>query len=317
MSKTTRNNILIIITVLLVLTGIGIGAYFTMLALLRNTEYANLFSWITGIIFPALITFVVWIFRKYVYIKDWKLTLKKLKSVKNEEYIRISFAYLFRIKTDGKYLLVKNGQNIEVFQPVGGAYKCYDDEKKLLTIKYQVLDDDCIPSGESSKNDYRMRVPKCKLKKFVSRFCKYNDNDKRENITDLSREFREELVKNNIITDKNFATIKYRFCGRHFSDISFSEHFQCYELLIADIVELIPTESQEMEFRALKSNKQKGYYWATEEEISSRGCKKGTRHLKAFIANHTFKILPKNEKLLNKKKPVNREYFVNTSVADY
>ncbi len=39
--------------------------------------------------------------------------------------IRLSCAYLFQIKQDGKYLLIK-GNRIEQYQPVGGVYKYYN-----------------------------------------------------------------------------------------------------------------------------------------------------------------------------------------------
>ena len=38
--------------------------------------------------------------------------------------IRLSCAYLFRIKYNGKYLLVK-GNRIDQYQPIGGVYKYY------------------------------------------------------------------------------------------------------------------------------------------------------------------------------------------------
>ncbi|WP_374123545.1 SMODS-associated NUDIX domain-containing protein [Leptotrichia hongkongensis] len=39
--------------------------------------------------------------------------------------IRLSCAYLFQIKQDGKYLLIK-GNQIEQYQPVSGVYKYYN-----------------------------------------------------------------------------------------------------------------------------------------------------------------------------------------------
>lgn len=49
--------------------------------------------------------------------------LDKMKEIlfKNEE-IRVSAAYLFRIKIENKYLLVK-GNKISQYQPIGGVYK--------------------------------------------------------------------------------------------------------------------------------------------------------------------------------------------------
>ena len=48
--------------------------------------------------------------------------------------IRFSIAYLYKIKIDNKYLLIK-GNKIEQLQPVGGVYKVYSSfnviERKL------------------------------------------------------------------------------------------------------------------------------------------------------------------------------------------
>ena len=53
----------------------------------------------------------------------WKTWIKTLLS-RNNEY-RVSFAYLFRIKIDDKYLLTQ-GKRINQYQPVGGVYKYFD-----------------------------------------------------------------------------------------------------------------------------------------------------------------------------------------------
>ena len=95
--------------------------------------------------------------------QSWQISLRKHlrgKLIKKTDYIRISFAYLFRIKINGQYLLVKNERGTGKFQPIGGVYKYYDEEKTILTSrKYCVLEDSCIKIDGTSKNDYRMRVP--------------------------------------------------------------------------------------------------------------------------------------------------------------
>ena len=54
-----------------------------------------------------------------------------------EKEFRISYAYLFRIKIENKYLLIK-GKRIEQYQPVGGVFKYYNsfiDKYNLWEIK--------------------------------------------------------------------------------------------------------------------------------------------------------------------------------------
>ena len=242
--------------------------------------------------------------------KGWKSTLSNLlkeRKINKEDYIRISFAYLYRINVNGSFLLVKNGRNILKYQPVGGAYKCTPEEKAVLTgKKYGVVDDDFIGIDETSKDDYRMRVPARNLKKFVRRFIK---TKLRENIEDLSREFKEELIVSKILPKKHFKQIEYKFCGRHYTDLRFSTYNECYELLIADIVELMPTDIQKMVLVELQKIVSDEYIWATEKDILTCGVKKSTVNMSPNITDHSFKILPVKEKELIEYKE--RQYLVN------
>lgn len=47
---------------------------------------------------------------------------------RNQEY-RMSISYLFKIKIDNRYFLVK-GDHIEQYQPIGGVYKYYESFKE-------------------------------------------------------------------------------------------------------------------------------------------------------------------------------------------
>ncbi|MBR0171669.1 MAG: hypothetical protein IJQ21_02645 [Lachnospiraceae bacterium] len=58
----------------------------------------------------------------------------------------------------------------------------------------------------------------------------------------VGREFKEELIDTRLL---NWSHIEYRYCGRYMSDLRFEKHFQMYELLLADVVELMPTKEQE------------------------------------------------------------------------
>lgn len=221
----------------------------------------------------------------------WKASQRKLERgglIKKDSPIRISFAYLFRIMVDGKYFLVKNSRGTGMFQPVGGVYKMHDAEAQYLRQRFYAADDNSIPMDRSSKGDYRLRLKNRYLRKFVKRFDKTKD---RETIQNLSREFQEELVSTGILRGPEFDMLAYRECGRHFTELHFSEHFQCYELLMADIVELQLTAAQEEKFRKLMENRSTQYCFATSDEIESLGVKIGTEDLYATIGNHAKKIL--------------------------
>ncbi len=168
-----------------------------------------------------------------------------------------------------------------------------------------MVDDDRIPIDESSRRDYRMLLPDKHLRTFMKRFDK--SNKERENISNVSREFIEELVDTEIL---NWRKISYRFCGRHITELSYSKHFQCYELLLADIVELIPTEEQMKDLKRLMKDESSDYYFATTDEIKSLGVCRGTGKLEERIGDHSVKILQESEQDLERTNGYGNVYEV-------
>ena len=169
---------------------------------------------------------------------------------------------------------------------------------------FKIMDDDKIIIDESSRNDYRLRLEN----KYLRKFLRYFDTEKkRENIEDLTREFREELIEKGII---NWEEISYRYCGRHITDLKFGEHFQTYEILLADIVELLPTESQRNDLKSLEEKPSDQYRFATAEEISSFGVNTALGQFKDEIANHTVKILEENQCKLSKAMNDSKVYTI-------
>lgn len=239
---------------------------------------------------------------------NWKVSQRKLERggfISDDTIIRISFAYLYRIKIGNKYLLVKNERGTGKFQPVGGVYKLFDNEKMELKNRYQVKDDNKIPIDESSRDDYRLRIENKYLRKFVRRFDRKAN---REQIINLSREFKEELIDKGII---NWSQISYRFCGRHMTELQFSDHFQCYELLLADIVELIPTAEQEEDLKQLLKQHSDVYCFVNAEDITSLGINTGCGDLRETIADHSKKIIQENEGQLIRISNVGKSYKTN------
>ena len=174
-----------------------------------------------------------------------------------------------------------------------------------LKNRYQVKDDNKIPIDKSSRNDYRLRMENKYLRKFIRRFDRKAE---REQIYDLGREFREELMEKGIV---NWDQISYRFCGRHMTEIHFSDHFQCYELLLADVVELLPTPEQEADLARLVTQQSDIYRFATAEEINSLGIDTERGDLRETIADHATKIIQENEGQLMSFSNVGRTYSVH------
>lgn len=238
---------------------------------------------------------------------DWKTSQRKLERgdfIKDDTLIRISFAYLYRIKVANKYLLVRNVRGTGKYQPVGGVYKLAENEKIELKNRYKVKDDNKISIDESSRDDYRLRIENKYLREFIKRFDCGSD---RERINNLSREFKEELIDKSIV---NWKHISYRYCGRHITELHWGKHFQCYELLLADVVELIPTPEQEKDLRTLMRKPSEDYWFATAEEISSLGVDTNSGDLRETIADHSTKIIEENEGILIKSPGVGETYNI-------
>ena len=240
---------------------------------------------------------------------NWKISQRRLergKLIDKNTLIRISFAYLFRIKVGNKYLLIKNARGTGKYQPVGGVYKFRGAEKEALLNLFQIVDDDKIDIDDSSRDDYRLRLKNGDLRKFVKRFDGRAD---RENIADLSREFKEELVCGPVA---GWDRIEYRVCGRHITGLQFSDHFQIYELLLADVVELLPTKKQEGGLRLLVEGCDSGKYrWATAEKILSLGADVASGDLGANIAEHSKKILQETQDELIQIRGAGSQYAVD------
>lgn len=184
------------------------------------------------------------------------------------QYIRMSISYLFRIKVDGKYLLVK-GHRWQHYQPVGGVYKITDGASQIIE-ELGVLDDDLVPIDTVSMHDLRVRVPARKLVPFVRWF-----ESGRSRETAPWREFYEELVKPGILSSEDFPFIITNFLRRDIQEIRFSPYARSLELMIADIHELLPTQEQLTALRRLKDSEREDTIWATEDRIRRLGATPG------------------------------------------
>lgn len=240
--------------------------------------------------------------------EDWKTTQRKLlrgKFISKDTIIRLSFAYLYRIKNGNDYFLIKNTRGTEKFQPVGGVYKTTPEEALLLKNKFHAIDDDKIPVDRSSELDYRLRIPSKYLRSFIRRFN--SKKSQRERISDVSRELKEELVRTGVVSWK---AIRYRYCGRYITNLKYEDHFQCYEIQLFDIIELLPTKEQEQEIENMKSASSNIFSFATAEEIKALGINTDEKQLRETIGSHTQYILQENEHLLMSEKDQGKVFDV-------
>ncbi|MBQ6849531.1 MAG: hypothetical protein IJN77_00655 [Oscillospiraceae bacterium] len=279
-----------IIRILLLFVGIAlfeyVAIYCTNKGLLFSPTINGRFP---GMLVPSLCRSIIDLWDN----TNWKTDQRKLMRagiLKRETKIRISFAYLFRIKINGKYLLTINKRTGK-YQPIGGAYKFYNEEKLHISKTFNAEDDNFIPVNSITKNDYRLIIKNKDLRAFVKRF---NKTKYRESYDNLSREFKEEILWDNLDTGAAFDEITYRYCGRHYTNIA-PNISGTYELLLADIVELVLNKEQEDYLNKIVCKYPESFCLVSDEQITNYGVKKGTDELKDVVANHTYKILKGNE----------------------
>jgi len=181
-----------------------------------------------------------------------------------KQFVRFSIATAVRIYVDGKYLLIK-GNRINQFQPVGGVLKRYSGANRLMR-DLGVLDDKMFPIDEQSVDDLRVMVPFLSISRFLEWYVSEQDRE-----TSPWREFHEELLKSGILPREKFEYIDYERIRTHVEGIRFSSHFKCYEVLIQELFELIPTAEQINELRLNQKSSLTNVIWVENDIIAARG----------------------------------------------
>lgn len=215
-------------------------------------------------------------------LKMLPLVIKSQVFYRNKD-VRISISYLFRIKSNGKFLLVKN-RKMNFYQLVGGAYKALPSAEKVFK-KYKVKTDNRFETEQGiAKNDLRFRLSGKNVMNILRWF---NSREDRE--TSQWREFCEELLTSNIITDKHsFRYIDYKYACTIQTPMQKAKNLNCQEILIYEIFDLIPSTDQIAELDKLyqqgNSDKLK---WADEVLINSLGFNERTKEMEFEIGPHS------------------------------
>lgn len=195
--------------------------------------------------------------------------------------IRLSFAYLFRIKVDNKYLLIKNSHN-GFFQPVGGVFKTLPGSEKIFE-KLNVTPDRLIETEKGiAKGDLRVYV---EGKNVINFFKWFKTNKDRE--TSPWREFCEELISTRILPWKEFRYIDYKFRGTVRTPLINLDngdkglfHYEIYDLVI--------NNEQEPILEILKNNGDKeNHVWVDEYLINNLGLDEREKKYICRINPHT------------------------------
>lgn len=211
--------------------------------------------------------------------KELSLIVKAKILYRNQDF-RLSIAYLYRIKVENEYLLVKS-RTRNYYQPVGGCYKTLPSSK----IKFDELDVKPDRKFETekgiAKNDLRVYVKG----KNVIPFLKWFDSKKDREISPW-REFCEELISEDILPWRQFRFIDYEFKKKIQSPIIKLEAggkgifvFEIYDLVIND--EQLPI------LKKLKEDKSEKFIWVTDDLIQTLGHDKGSKEYSHEISPHT------------------------------
>lgn len=182
--------------------------------------------------------------------------------------IRFSISGLYKIKipNSNKYLLVTNRRVKDQLQPVGGVYKRYGDDS--LFNQWGFKPDNSkngLDVDAKSSNDMRFMIKG----KFVIDVMNWFEKGLEREL-EPRREFREELLETGILDPNIFNHINHKHIRRFSKNLQWSDYFGCYEILIYDVFELIPTEDQNLALIELNKNEadlSKGFAIASCDDI--------------------------------------------------
>jgi len=132
----------------------------------------------------ALITAAIHALEKLRRVRFWRL-----KIIRPNTEIRVSFSALFRILDGGHYVLVRNLHRPELFGPFGGVFKFYEGGRSRLDeLLFRPQE---VGYTDDMRNDLRGFLPRKNLSKMLKWFDQHCDRESAAEC--LSRELREEL----------------------------------------------------------------------------------------------------------------------------
>lgn len=214
-------------------------------------------EWIMCNIAGAIISFLVGALLTALF-TNRKHIIRSVKAwIYKKEDFRVSIAYLFRIKIDNRYLLIR-GKRIQQYQPVGGVYKYYSSfEQMFNSLGLRNEDNETF----YEKNDLRVYVKGSHLDQLI----KWFESRKNRECT-VEREFIEELIDTGILEESILKNVKYEYLSTVNNGIHYSKHFKCKEVLIFDIFDVLLDDETKAAIK-LAEKQDKGIILATYEDL--------------------------------------------------
>ena len=185
--------------------------------------------------------------------------------------IRLSLAYVYRIKINGKYLLIKS-RTRDYYQPIGGVYKTLPNSK-IIFDHLEVRSDRLIETSHGiAKGDLRVYVKGINVIEFLEWF-----DSKKDRETSPWREFCEELITTNYLPWNEFRFIDYEFKGTVKTPIVKLDSGD-KGMFMYDVYDLLPNDVQTpiLEKRLNEGNTD-NYLWVDEYLISRLGHNESTK----------------------------------------
>lgn len=206
----------------------------------------------------------------------------KTQLVYRNKDVRLSIAYLFRIRVRDKYLLVRNRKG-DYYQLVGGAYKTLPGAEQVFA-RYKVKPDNRFETDHGvAKNDLRFRVPG----RYVLAMLRWFDSRESREISQW-REFCEELLTTGILPKHPFRYIDYQYAGKVQTPLQEAKQLHCQEILVYEIFDLVPNDEQRQLLEDLLAQGDTSEVkWADETLIQSLGFDQRTKHEEYRIGPHT------------------------------
>lgn len=236
--------------------------------------------WESGFAQAGIITLITFI-ATFIYENHNRFRFYlKTKLLNRNRDVRISIAYLYRIKIDNQYLLVKS-RTRNYYQPVGGCYKTLPGSEKIFE-KLNVKPDRTFETEKGiAKNDLRVYVKG----RYIIDFLKWFKSKEDREISPW-REFCEELIATDILPWRQFRFIDYKFKGQIKSPIINMDKGG-KGLFIFDIYDLVINDEQRPVLEKLQNETSDKFIWVTDKIIQSLGHDDTIKEYLYEIAPHT------------------------------
>lgn len=242
----------------------------------KTDSYANMILSLSIEIVGALLLYFILQFLQNI--KQLWLFVQTRFILRNTD-VRLSIAYLYRIKVDNKYLLVKS-RTRTYFQPVGGVFKTLPGSERIFD-KLKVKSDRHFETDHGiAKGDLRVVLKGSNVIEFLEWF-----NSKADREISPWREFCEELISKDILPWKEFRYIDYKFRGIVQSPI-FTLDTGMKGMFLFEIYDLVVNDEQKPILQSMMNENSPEFIWVDDYLIQRLGHDESRKKQMYEIAPH-------------------------------